>query len=110
LNNLVTQINNLNFFGDEEVNKMISAVRSKVARLGEVSKENRDIHDIQNCLRDIAVLTRSSLVDLGETPRSARSLGVPDVPTADRIRTSRQSLGINELETEELGERTGRRL
>lgn len=110
LSNLVTQINNLNFFGDEEVNKMISAVRSKVARLGEVTKENRDIRDIQNCLRDIAVLARSSLVDLGETPRSARSLGVPDVPTADRIRNSRQSLGLNEVETEELGERTGRRL
>ena len=108
LRNLVKQISNLNFFGDGEIDQMISAV---VSQLGNLNKE-RGVGDIKQCLRDVAILTRSSLVDLGETPRSARSLGVPDVPTSASVRRSRESLGL-ELEdatVEKLGGRTGRRL
>ncbi|HEY5271339.1 MAG TPA: hypothetical protein VII97_13465 [Anaerolineales bacterium] len=112
LNNLVGQIDKLNFFGDEEVTAMINMVRSQFANLGKgegVEKE-RSVADIQRSLRNVAILTRSSLVDLGETPRSARSLGVPDVPSENVIRQSRQSLGLDEFEIVELGERAGRRL
>ena len=66
---------------------MISAV---VSQLGNLNKESR-VGDIKQCLRDVAILTRSSLVDLGETPRSARSLGVPDAPTGATVRRSRDS-------------------
>jgi len=37
-------------------------------------QQRERVGDIKQCLRDVAILTRSSLVDLGETPRSARSL------------------------------------
>ena len=106
LRNLVKQIGNLNFFGDGEIEQMINTVMSQ---LGNLSKE-RGVGDIQKCLQDVAILTRSSLVDLGETPRSARSLGVPDVPTDIAVRRSRESLGLGDMEVEKLGERSGRRL
>jgi len=108
LRNLVKQIGNLNFFGDAEIDQMISAV---MTQLGSLSKE-RGVGDIEKCLRDVAILTRLSLVDLGETPRSARSLGVPDAPTDAVVRRSRESLGLamEGEDVEELSERTGRRL
>jgi hypothetical protein len=105
LKNLVIQIGKLNFFGDDEIDQMISTVMSQ---LGSMSKE-RGVGDIQKSLRDVAILTRSSLVDLGETPRSARNLGVPDVPTDVAVRKSRESLGLS-VEVEDLGARTARRL
>jgi hypothetical protein len=106
LRNLVKQISNLNFFGDDEIDQMINTVMSQ---LGSLTKE-RGVGDIQKCLRDVAILTRSSLVDLGETPRSARDLGVPDVPTDNAVRRSRESLGLPIVEVEGLVERSGHRL
>jgi hypothetical protein len=108
LRNLVKQISNLNFFGDGEIDQMTSAV---VSQLGNLNKES-GVGDIKQCLQDVAILARSSLIDLGETPRSARSLGVPDVPTSVSVRRSRESLGL-ELEdatVEKLGRQIGRRL
>jgi hypothetical protein len=87
---------------------MTSAV---VSQLGNLNKES-GVGDIKQCLQDVAILARSSLIDLGETPRSARSLGVPDVPTSVSVRRSRESLGL-ELEdatVEKLGRQIGRRL
>jgi hypothetical protein len=103
LRNLVKQIEKLNFFGDEEVDRMINAVMSQ---LGALNKEH-GAGDIQQCLRNVAILTRNSLVDLGESPRSARSLGVPDIPTDAVVRRSRESLGLGSMGVGALVERTG---
>ncbi len=108
LKNLIEQIDRLNYFGDTEIDQMIMAVKAQFTNLVEdVSPE-----DIQKCLQDIAILTRSSLLDLGETPRSARGLGIPDVPSVTLVRRSRQSLGLDDIDVDELdmSNRTNRSL
>jgi len=42
------------------------------------------------------VITRSTLIGLGEQPRSARSLGVPDQPAPELVRTARGRLSLGE--------------
>jgi hypothetical protein len=51
---------------------------------------------VERVLRDVAVVTRSTLIGLGEQPRSARSLGVPDQPAPELVRTARGRLSLSE--------------
>jgi len=43
----------------------------------------------------IRVVTRATLIGLGEQPRSARTLGVPDEPAPTLVRTARGRLGLD---------------
>jgi len=92
LKNLIDQVGNLNFFGDEEIDRMITQVRIELDK----APRDRDVREIQDQLRDIAVVTRATLIGLGEQPRSARALGVADVPTPAMVRTARRGLGLDE--------------
>jgi len=99
LKNLVDQVANLNFFGDEEIDRMIARVRIELDK----APPDRDIREIQDRLRDIAVVTRATLIGLGESPRSARALGVADAPTPEMVRSARRGLGLaEEIEVPEL--------
>jgi len=92
LKNLIDQVSNLNFFGDADMDRMIAQVRIELDK----APRDRDIREIQDQLRDIAVVTRATLIGLGEQPRSARALGVADVPTPAMVRTARRGLGLDE--------------
>jgi len=106
LSNLIEQVASLNFFGDQEIDRMIARVRMELAR----QPEDRDVKEIQAQLKNMATITRATLIGLGEQPRSARSLGVADAPTPEMIRTARRGLGLGEeIEMPEL-ELRGRRI
>lgn len=92
LKNLIDQVGNLNFFGDDDIDRMIAQVRLELDK----APPDRNIQEIQARLQDIAVVTRATLIDLGEQPRSARSLGVADAPTPEMVRTARRGLGLDE--------------
>ena len=68
LRNLIDQVGQINFFGDTETDAMIRRVRS----IFEKRPEARNVADLQTTLRDVAIITRASLLDLGEQPRASR--------------------------------------
>jgi len=100
LRGLIEQVKQLNFFDDSDVSRMIGQVQQALDR----SPDDRDVREIEASLRDIATVTRATLVGLGEQPRGARALGVADAPSAPVVRAARARLGLDEIEVEPVAE------
>ena len=90
--NLVSQIEKLNFFGDEDAAGMIERLRQTVVM---PSSSVRSIEEVQSQLGAIVTLTRQTLVDLGTRPASIRSLGLTDAPTVAGIDMARRTLNLD---------------
>lgn len=88
--NLVEQLSVLNFFDDREISAMLQSLRSAVPVEGNIQPEH-----IREVLRSVALVARSTLIGLGESPRSARAMGVPDMPDPAAIRAARDLLGLS---------------
>jgi len=88
LRNLVDNIQMLNFYGDKEIDDCVNQVQSILA----IPTDSRDLGDITARLRDIAIVTRSTLLNLALNPRSARDVGIPDVPEMAITRQSRNNI------------------
>lgn len=58
------------------------------------------IPTLEQQLEAVAILSRDVLVRLGDNPRSARDLGIPDTPAPDLIRTARRTLTLDALPDE----------
>ncbi len=106
LSNLIQKVEKLNFYQDSEITAMIGKVKELV---GQPAKD-RDRSEVINILRDIGVLTRASLLALGDTPRSGRSIGIPSVPANGMLRQARESLGLDKKITVPTMERKGRKV
>jgi hypothetical protein len=91
LRNLIERVERLNFAGDAALDAMINGVRVEL----DVAAKDRSVREIETALQDIAIVTRSTLIGLGERPRSARALGVPDEPAPVLVRTARGRLGLD---------------
>ena len=91
LRNLVETVKGMNFFGDRETDVMLARVQSAIS----TKVDDRSIEAIEQSLREIATVTRASLIALGDEPRSARALGVANVPAENVVRTARRSLGLD---------------
>lgn len=92
LKNLIEQIGSLNFFGDEESSRMIARVRDTFER----RPEARNVEDIRSALEDVAIVTRASLIDLGETPRASALLGDPEATGPEELALARRRLDLDE--------------
>jgi hypothetical protein len=90
LRNLIERVERLNFAGDADLGAMIEGVRAEL----DVAAKDRSLREIEAALQDIAIVTRSTLIALGERPRSARMPGVPDEPAPVLVRTARGRLGL----------------
>ena len=90
LRNLIEQVGQMNFFGDTETDAMIRRVRS----IFDQRPETRNAADLQVTLRDVAIITRASLLDLGEQPRASRIIGDEDTTPAE-IATARRRLDLD---------------
>ena len=88
LANLVETVSQLNFWGDKELSL-------KLAQIEQVLGPARAYGDITGCLRDLGMLCRTSLIELGESPRSGRDLGIADVAPVGELRRVRRDLGID---------------
>jgi len=99
LRNLIDNVAEMNFFGDNEIDAMVQRVRDQL----NTNLDDRDPLTIGRTLQAIGTVTRNALIGLGETPRSGRTVGIADVPTMSDIRTARVSLDLSvdipELET-----------
>lgn len=93
LNNLLAQIRSLNFYGDADIDR----VMTQIEQIVEQSPEERQasVTDIQRTLHAIALTTRATLLDLGEEPRSARDVGISDYPTDSAVRQARAEIGLD---------------
>lgn len=93
LKKMVEQVKALNFFEDQDAAAMIRRVQAEMNK----PNGNRDLGELEEKLRDIAIITRQTLIGIGETPRSARDMGVPDVITPVELRQARQRLGLADV-------------
>lgn len=93
LQSVVERIKSLNFFGDATSDQLIAQLQAIVQR----PAEEREAADINAALAAVMTVTRQSLIALGETPRSAKSLGVPDVPTLAQTKAARSALGMADV-------------
>ncbi|MDD5510799.1 MAG: hypothetical protein PHI12_08315 [Dehalococcoidales bacterium] len=100
---LMDKVASLNFYGDRDIDAMMAKVK---ATLGEV--KDRNIDQVTGVLKDIGILTRASLIALGDNPRSARDVGIPVAPANGIVRQARAALGIVEVKAVELT-RAGRK-
>ena len=91
LKNLIEQIGSLNFFGDDESSRMIARVRETFER----RPEARNVEDIRSALEDVAIVTRASLIDLGETPRASALLGDPEAIGPEELALARRRLDLD---------------
>jgi hypothetical protein len=93
LNNLLTQVRALNFYGDTEIDRMLDQIQQIVEE--SPAQRQRSLADIGRTLRAIATVTRSTLLDLEEEPRSAREIAIPDFPSEASVRQARAELGLD---------------
>jgi len=82
----------LNFYNDRDLDRMITQMRDIV----EQPAKDRNVDDIRRQLRAIATVTRATLIELGETPRSARGVDVPDVVSDADAREARMELQLDQ--------------
>jgi hypothetical protein len=93
LNHLLAQIRALNFYGDDELERMLAQIEQIVEQ--RPAERQASLADIQRTLRAIATATRATLLDLGEEPRSAREVGISDYPTESAVRQARAEIGLD---------------
>lgn len=93
LKNLVRQVKQLNFYGDEEIERLLTALQRVVEQSPDARQ--RSLLDIQQKLRAIATVTRATLLNLEEEPRSARELAIPDSLDETTVRAARTELGLD---------------
>jgi len=92
LSKMTEQIGKLNFFGDEDAERMIERVRQTVLN---VQSGDRNYEDVQKQLGAIVTLTRQTLVDLGDRPASVRALGLSDNPAPSALNMARRTLNLD---------------
>lgn len=92
LQGLVAQVERLNFIGDKDTDAMVERLRSLTAK----AAPDRDPVELQTALRDVAIVTRASLLALGDQPRSSRALALPDNVPAEELKRARRALALPE--------------
>ncbi len=93
LNNLLSQVRSLNFYGDADIDRMMTQIEQIVQQTP--ADRQASVADIQRTLHAIATVTRSTLLDLDEELRSARDIGIPDFPTDSSVRQARAEIGLD---------------
>ena len=93
LKRLVESVAKLNLYDDAEIETAVQRVQEQITLR---SPDERSLLSIERTLKSIATVTRQTLVDLGQRPRSARDLGVPDDPTPTQIQLARRQLRVDQ--------------
>ena len=93
LKNLIAQVKQLDFYGDQEVETLLSKVQAVVDL--DPATRKRSLSDITQQLRAIATVTRATLLDLQEEPRSGRNVAIAEYPTEASVRKARLDLGLD---------------
>ena len=92
IKNLVTQIENLNFYDDQQVTRMVETIK---AQLTAYNGTEKSLDSIKSKLTDIAIIARGELASLGSAPRACRTIGLDTVPTEAGIAQARKRTGLD---------------
>ena len=92
LKNVIERVRGLNFYEDQDIDHILTQLHDIVQLSPEMRA--RSLPEIQSTLRAIATTCRATLLDLGEEPRSARALAIPDLPSGAMVREARATLGL----------------
>lgn len=90
LQNLVAQIERLNFIGDRDAEVMVERLRSLASK----TTADRDPAELQQALNDVATVTRASLLALGDG-RTSRAQALPDSVPAEELTRARRALALD---------------
>ncbi|RJO60379.1 MAG: hypothetical protein C4542_09815 [Dehalococcoidia bacterium] len=94
LRSFIATTEQMNFYSDPELNAALDALGKAITPAeGEQTPEQ-----IEKALQDLGILCRAVLLQVGETPRSGREVGIADVPDAKSLRATRKSLGVDPTE------------
>lgn len=105
LKNLVSRLKGLAEAMDyKDVEVMLSQAEVEL----EKDPKERKVEDLEKKLRAIGTVTRSTLVSLGETPRSGKEVGIIDSPALAEVKRARKVLGLSP-EIGALPEKRGKR-
>ncbi len=92
LQHLIEQLKNLNFYGDQDIDAILTLLHTIVDR----PAKERNLTEITQQLRQVATLTRGTILALGEQPREGRTapqeLGVILDPSEDDLREAREDI------------------
>jgi hypothetical protein len=92
LRNLLTGLEQyLSFAPNEDVEQSLTRIR-EFLELPAGDERKAQVPALERQLAATATLARDVLLRLGDNPRSARDLGVPDIPTPDLVRQARGTL------------------
>lgn len=108
IRNLVETIDQMNFFGDQDVDQMIARVRDEMAAIQVQPADQKSVEPMRATLEAIATITRDTLLNIGDTPRSGRSVGIPDLPAVGQVRAARATLGLDEGDIQPVVKRQNR--
>ena len=109
--NMVNKIQKLNYFNDEEIVEIIEEVKAIAPKAGKGNEvSDKELKDV---VEKTAIVCRADLLDLGVTPRSGRSVNIPDeIPEELRLqakqrkpRQKQEQLDINYLVLEKTQKR-----
>lgn len=92
LRNLIAEVERLNFFGDQEVDRMIEKIRNLLGP----APDERSTAEVEDALRNVALVLKASLLALGDAQRGSRpDAGLPETVAAPELRRARRSLGLD---------------
>lgn len=90
---LLEQVQQLNFFGDREVDAMCDRIRGLI---GGTTEHERNDAEIQDVLRNVALVLKASLLALGDEERGARTAGtLPATVTPQELHRARRALQLD---------------
>lgn len=76
---LLEKLEHLNILEDPILDSQIKELKNLLGN------GSRKIGELQNVLREIGTISRGLLIDMGESPRSGREVGIPDVIDQDLV-------------------------
>ncbi|MGB8645423.1 MAG: DUF3150 domain-containing protein [Anaerolineae bacterium] len=95
IKNTIDLWRSMNLSGNQELEGQINRMAGLIGK----APKDRSAGEIQSLLKDIATAARGNMVTLGATPRSGRSVGIPDQVQPLELRRAKRSVQL-EMEAE----------
>lgn len=93
LRNWIDTVRSLNFYGDVELEAMIAPVEAQI----NTDPTARNVDTLSQVFKDVADVTKLSLLNLGVRPRKVRDMDAAPAPAPELVRQARSRLGLRDL-------------
>lgn len=93
LRNWIETVRSLNFYGDAEIESMIAPVEAQLS----ASPDGRSFDSLTQAMKDVADVTKFSLLNLGVRPRGGKEIDAAPAPAPELVRQARARLGLRDI-------------